>query len=265
MASIYSARSKNLTITFDSISNKPGVITVSYGDDESSFSPLDAEALCTVAQQLTATGTTIVFASGDNGVNSNQATTGEVCTLSFNPTFPSGCPYILSVGATHNTDPEVPVDGSTSNGFWSGAGFSNYFQAPSYQAADVSAYVDSIGTLNQGKYNPKGRAFPDLAALGLNIRIIYETVATNIGGTSASAPIVAGHIALLNNYRTTHGKGRVGWFHPTLYAHQDTLNDLTTGKTAGCLSPEYYFPAAKGWDPASGLGTPKFQAWLNLP
>lgn len=246
-------------------STKPGVITISYGEDESAFSQGDAQSICTAAQKLTAQGTTVVVASGDNGVNANQAQSGESCDQHFNPTYPSGCPYVLSVGATQGTSPEVPTDGSAQSGFWSGAGFSNVFSAPSYQASVVKSYVNSIGSLDSGKYNKNGRAFPDLAALGLNIQIHYQGQDTTVGGTSAAAPIVASHIALLNNYRQQNGKGRVGWFQPKLYGNPSALSDITSGKTGGCFEDNtLYFPAKKGWDPASGLGTPLFKAWQNL-
>lgn len=249
----------------DCCSLKPGVITISYGDDESNFGSGDVQAMCTAAQKLTAQGTTVVVASGDNGVNGNQAQEGESCSQSFNPTYPSGCPYILSVGATQNPSYQVPVDGSSSNGFWSGAGFSNVFSTPSYQSSAVQSYVSSIGGLDAGKYNKHGRAFPDVSALGLNILIRQGGQDATVGGTSAAAPITAAHIALLNNYRQQNGKSRVGWFNPKLYANPSALTDITSGKTGGCFEDDtLYFPARKGWDPASGLGTPLFKAWQSL-
>lgn len=47
---------------------KPGVISVSWGSIESQIDQSAAQQLCRTAQQLTAQGTTILFASGDNGV-----------------------------------------------------------------------------------------------------------------------------------------------------------------------------------------------------
>ncbi|KAJ6458751.1 hypothetical protein C8R45DRAFT_942590 [Mycena sanguinolenta] len=42
----------------------------------------------------------------------------------------------------------------------SAGGFSNYFPAPSCQAADIPAYLASIGDEYSGMYDPNGRGFP---------------------------------------------------------------------------------------------------------
>jgi tripeptidyl-peptidase-1 len=36
------------------------------------------------------------------------------------------------------------------------------------------------------------------------------------------------------------------------YQHPEAFTDITVGSNPGCGSPG--FPAAKGWDPVSGLG-----------
>ena len=76
--------------------------------------------LCNAYAQLGARGTSILFASGDGGVAGSQTTT---CSKSFLPTFPSGCPFMTSVGATTRTSPEIGVA-------FSSGGFSNYFARP---------------------------------------------------------------------------------------------------------------------------------------
>jgi len=62
--------------------------------------------MCNYAKQLTSLGTTIVVSSGDYGV-AGQST--DTCTSKFIPTYPSGCQYILSVGALQSFAPEVAV------------------------------------------------------------------------------------------------------------------------------------------------------------
>ena len=146
-------------------SSRPGVISLSYADNEFSMSRSDASTLCRTIQQLTALGTTVVYASGDNGVNAAQPGLAT-CATQYNPTYPSGCPYALSVGGVFEFSPEIAVDGNTAAGYWSGAGFSNYFSRPAYQYAAVTNYIRSIGTKDQGRYNASGRAFPDIAAQG---------------------------------------------------------------------------------------------------
>lgn len=54
-----------------------------------------------------------------------------------------------------------------------------------------------------------------------------------------------------------------------LYSHffAGVFNDITTGGNTGCGTDG--FPTAQGWDPVTGLGTPKFdkmlQRFLVLP
>jgi tripeptidyl-peptidase-1 len=65
------------------------------------------------------------------------------------------------VGATAGFNPEVAV-----SRFASGAGFSNYFPQPAYQASTVNAYIKSLNGEYNGLYNKSGRAYPDVAAQG---------------------------------------------------------------------------------------------------
>lgn len=120
-----------------------------------------ATSMCTAAQQLTAAGMTIVVSSGDSGVGGQS---GETCPA-FVPTYPGGCQYILSVGATQAFSPEVMVDTSLA-GFYSGAGFSKIFTTPSYQTSVVAAYESALGSTDNGYYTKTGRAFPDVSAQG---------------------------------------------------------------------------------------------------
>jgi tripeptidyl-peptidase-1 len=46
------------------------------------------------------------------------------------------------------------------------------------------------------------------------------------------------------------------------YKHPEVFTDITIGNNPGCGSPG--FPAAKGWDPLTGLGSPKFPALKKL-
>ncbi|KIP04581.1 hypothetical protein PHLGIDRAFT_25524 [Phlebiopsis gigantea 11061_1 CR5-6] len=145
-------------------SNPPQVLTTSYGENESDISRALANNLCTAYAQLGARGTSILFASGDGGVSGSQSGS---CTK-FVPTFPSGCPYMTSVGATQLSS----SSGAETAASFSSGGFSNYFGVPSYQSSVVSSYISSIGTTNSGKYNASGRAYPDVAAIGTNLEIV---------------------------------------------------------------------------------------------
>lgn len=232
---------------------KPGVYSISYGADEDSVTQAEATAACNSAMKLTALGTTIVLSSGDNGVGGSS---GDTCSP-FVPTHPSGCPYILSVGATQNFSPEVAVDPSLA-GFYSGAGFSNLFARPSYQTSAVSTYLSKIGTLDSGYYNTSGRAYPDVSAQGSLYIITLLGMQELVSGTSCSAPTTASVIALLNSVRRAKGQGNVGWVNPTFYNNPSAFTDVTSGESAGCGSRSDAFPVETAWDASTGLGTPLF-------
>lgn len=63
------------------------------------------------------------------------------------------------------------------------------------------------------------------------------------------------------------GKGPIGFVNPTLYANPDMFNDITSGGNQGCGTSG--FEAVVGWDPVTGLGTPKYErmrdVFMSLP
>lgn len=207
--------------------------------------------LCNAYMQLGAHGTSILFSSGDGGVAGAQASS---CST-FLPTFPSGCPFMTSVGATRGIN-------ETAASFSSG-GFSNYFTIPSYQASAVSGYKSLLGTTNAGKFNNTGRGFPDVSAQGQNVQIVTGGRTGSVAGTSCSSPIFASVVALLNDRLIAAGRSPLGFLNPLLYsaAGAATLNDVTSGSNPGCGTSG--FPARAGWDPVTGLGTPNFSKMLT--
>ncbi|KAJ7930918.1 family S53 protease [Mycena leptocephala] len=238
--------------------NPPQVVSTSYGADESFYTPAVSEAVCNLFMQLGARGVSLLFSSGDGGVQtSNSAGVGDntaTCNA-FGPTFPSGCPWVTSVGATRGVD---EIAASLSSG-----GFSNVFPAPSYQAADTAAYVAQLGSTYQGLYNPSGRGFPDVSALGLNFMIRDHRPGWQTdSGTSASTPVFASIISLINDRLIEAGKSPLGFLNPFLYsaAGRAALNDITQGSNPGCNTTG--FAARAGWDPVTGLGTPNFPKLL---
>lgn len=231
-------------------SNPPHVLTTSYGQNENTISSSLANQLCTAYQQLGARGTSILFASGDGGVSGSQS--GR-CTT-FLPTFPSGCPFMTSVGATTG----VPETAAT----FSSGGFSNVFTQPSYQTTAVNAFLTKLGTTNSGKFNKAGRGFPDVAAVGQNVEINQDNEFGLVAGTSCASPIFASVISLLNDRLIAAGKSPLGFLNPFLYSTgASALNDITTGDNPGCNTNG--FPAGTGWDPVTGLGTPNFPKLLT--
>lgn len=182
--------------------------------------------------QLGARGTSVLFSSGDGGVSGQNFTS---CPISdpepeFVPTFPSGCPYITSVGATVGTKTEEAL-------YLSSGGFSNIFTRPSYQATAASAYLDNLGSTYEGRFNTTGRGFPDISAQGYNITFIFNNTLIGRAGTSFASPIFASVFALLNDELIGGGKPPLGFLNPFLYyTGASALNDVTQGKRCSLFS-----------------------------
>ncbi|RPD54237.1 family S53 protease [Lentinus tigrinus ALCF2SS1-7] len=236
----------------------PLVLSTSYGFNESDFFGAEdfANTFCNAYAQLGARGTSVFFCSGDNGVYSFSFDSACDATT-FGPTFPSTCPFLTSVGATTGFNgPEVVAN-------FSGGGFSNIFSRPDYQSTVVSGYLDALGSTNAGLFNRTGRAFPDVSAQGVNYVTRINGTFWLSDGTSASTPVWASVVALLNDARLNAGKAPLGFINPLLYSQgAAALNDVTNGSNAGC--GKQGFPAMEGWDPATGLGSPDYDKLLAL-
>ncbi len=101
-------------------------------------------------------------------------------------------------------------------------------------------------------YRRTGRGFPDVSAAGDRQIMSWNGEWVVEGGTSMSAPIWASVLTLINEKRIAIGKKSLGFVNPLLYAHPEAFNDITTGSNPGCSTDG--FPAARGWDPVTGLG-----------
>ncbi|KAH8811080.1 putative protease S8 tripeptidyl peptidase I [Xylogone sp. PMI_703] len=253
------------------------VISVSYGLGESTFSYFYENRQCQEYMKLGLQGVSVIYSSGDSGVSNRgqclypKNATSFPALGAFSPSFPAACPYVTTVGATqlNNTAELVETavfDASTA--YFSGGGFSNYWPAPDYQADTLKSYFKNtpppynLTAYGTPVYNASGRGYPDVAAVGLNI-LLYDNLEPDfVGGTSASAPIFASIINLINEQRLAAGKGPVGFLNPTLYQNPNSFNDITTGNNPGCGTSG--FSAVKGWDPVTGLGTPNFPKLLDV-
>ncbi|KAK7739386.1 hypothetical protein SLS63_001729 [Diaporthe eres] len=261
---------------------KSNVISVSYGQIEGALPYFYQVRQCNEWMKLGLQGVSVLFASGDSGVaNRYNAGYPDSCLNAdqpyvdnngtrFSPSFPANCPYITSVGGTDLIGNTTDSGERAVASFGSGGGFSNVFALPSYQASAVQNFLGKYApSYGPNVYNDSGnaRGFPDVAAIGLNVATVFNGSTYGVGGTSASAPIFAGIVTLLNEARIAAGKGPVGFLNPTFYSNPDAFNDITIGNNPGCGTNG--FNATPGWDPVTGLGTPNFQklrdVFLALP
>lgn len=233
-------------------------------------------------------GVTITAASGDSGCHGR---TDETCSgaagKAMFPDYPAASPYVTSVGGTALTKPVsnsptepickkltcatggTEVTATTAGNvaaISSGGGFSTIAVQPSYQSTVVNLYLKNAGSgLPPAQYFDAGnRGFPDVSALAHNFYVEYEGSPTMVDGTSCAAPSWGGIIGLLNAHRLRLGRPVVGFANPLLYqiyaaTSGAAFNDITVGDNActesGCAC-KYGFPAIRGWDAATGLGTP---------
>jgi len=163
-----------------------------------------------------------------------------------------------------------------------GSGFGNYTARPTWQDAQVTRWLSPSTTKtwpipSTVFFNPNNRAYPDVVALGDRILIIQGGSVSVTAGTSASTPIFAGIVSLLNDARLNAGKKPLGFLAPLLYQMQttspSTFNDITQGSSSWSRcqdnSCKYGYGCSTGWDPASGLGSISYTNALayikNLP
>ena len=107
-------------------------------------------------------------------------------------------------------------------------------------------------------FNSTARGFPDIAAQAVNFVIVTHGIPLpGVSGTSCASPTAAGIFGLLNDRRASSGKKPLGFLNPFIYANAAAFNDITKGKNNGCGSTSG-FPAAAGWDAATGLGSPNY-------
>ena len=207
-----------------------------------------AKRVCNGFAQLGARGVTVLVVSGDFGVGETGSCVSNdgKGTRSFLPSYPGTCPYVTTVGATRNIDPEV-VAWDEKNGFVTGGGFSNYFTRPSYQAQAVSTYIEGLGSLHEGMYNRSGRGYPDVATQGYHYIGVWNGTREGLvfDGTSASAPTMASIVALVNDALIAEGRPPLGFLNPWLYSQGfRAFTDITQGSTKGCNTSG--FPAKVG-------------------
>ncbi|PMD13221.1 hypothetical protein NA56DRAFT_712256 [Hyaloscypha hepaticicola] len=239
------------------------VISTSYGYNEADLSPAYATRQCNEYMKLGLQGITILYSSGDNGATLQRGAAGM-----FNPSFPSTCPYITSVGATHIAagNPVTAPEQACMNVIYSGGGFSNLLCIAELQSTVVAHYLrDYKPSYSSTQYNnsKKQRGYPDISANGANYLTYVDGVAQLVFGTSASSPTVGAIITLINEQRANVGKKPVGFINPVLYENPGALNDITVGTNPGVGRAGSVLRRV-GYDPVTGLGTPNYPKLLSV-
>jgi subtilase family serine protease len=176
-------------------------------------------------------GSAIVASAGDSG---------------YGVSYPAASRYVVAAGGTSlvkaagtNRGWSETVWGSALGGDGTGSGCSKYEAKPTWQTHsgcshridnDVAADADpNTGVAVYDNYDESGWL--------------------EVGGTSASSPIIASVFALAHTI--TAGTYPASY----LYKHSGDLYDVTSGANGSC-TPAFLCHAGKGYDGPTGLGTP---------
>jgi tripeptidyl-peptidase-1 len=258
----------------------PDILSMSYAGAEIALARSELRLWNTEAIKLAAQGVTIVAASGDDGVPGYVARSEDNTDYcGYWAMFPASSKYVVAVGATSGPqfgDSEFACSSTTGGVITTGGGFSNLEFRPHFQDSVVSAFFNSTegkATLTDPNIFPlnySGRGYPDVAMMGADYPTFYNYAQDYVGngwqklyGTSASTPVFAAVLGLVNSARLAKNFSKIGWAVPALYSFYESNPEIFRDVTSGenncgqdnfCCSNAGFF-AAKGWDPLTGLGS----------
>ena len=251
------------------------VLSQSYGEAESCQASSIVAADHLLFAAAAAEGVSVFASSGDNGAaQANCAGTTDIKSVGL----PAADPLVTGVGATSLTAAQ-PSGTYESETAWndqfgsSGGGYSTLFPAPDYQT-ELMRGAGHARTSRRPDEWP-GRGVPDVSYSGdVNNGLLIAWSQGNptlvgsiylVGGTSAGSPQWAAIVALAD--QSAHHP--LGFLNGKLYAiahgplYSQAFHDITTGNNTVTVSGTSNlpvvitgYPATKGWDPVTGLGTP---------
>ena len=230
--------------------NKPSVISISWGGPESESTQQSLQDFDAACQEAALLGVTICVAAGDHGADDTPAASQQA-----NVDFPASSPHVLACGGTHleanNSSISSETVWNTHDGWGTGGGVSAVFPLPDWQAsANVPPSVNPGGA--------KGRGVPDVAGdadASTGYIVLADGSEGASGGTSAVAPLWSALIARLNQ-----GLGKpVGFVNPLLYQSPTNargFHDITQGNNGAFSGGNNFYSAGPGWDACTGWGSP---------
>lgn len=201
------------------------VISNSWGGPEQMNTPPDV--IAATEAFFNHPGVAIFVSAGDDGYNDAGA----------GPDYPGTSAHVIAVGGTRLVRDASPRGWSETAWVKGGSACSLAIPKPAYQTVSPCGF----------------KATTDIAAVGdpATGLSVFNAGAGGwivVGGTSASAPFVAGVFAATGN-----GNQSSGAF---IASRQSKLNDVTTGTNGNCGTRTLLCTAAVGWDGPTGYGTP---------
>lgn len=231
----------------------PSIVSLSYGQPESSFSTAEIACFEEIFIAAALIGMTVIVASGDSGPTYGAAD-GKL-----EVGYPASSRFVLACGGT-----ELPIAGTriTRERVWNaaqdrltGGGFSTRHPLPAWQRRPLRAALKRY----RDRYAAaQGRGTPDLVAMAQpGFPVVRDGVQAAGGGTSAVAPFIAALVARIN--QRLDGS-QAGLFTPLLYEHgeeRQVFREIRSGDI-------WPFRPSGGWDPSVGLGAPKGSELMQL-
>ncbi|HEY6345659.1 MAG TPA: protease pro-enzyme activation domain-containing protein [Bryobacteraceae bacterium] len=262
--------------------NLAPIISQSYGGCEARQPASYPSTFETIAKQGNSQGITWVADSGDSGAADCDSDSNTTASDGLAVHFPASIPEVTAVGGSEFNDeganywsPTNGANGGSALGYipemaWNdsvygtgldtrlgstGGGSSIFFARPSWQKGP-------------GVPANSQRNLPDIALAASADHDAYNIVIGGltelVGGTSASTPVFAGILALLNQYTKTNGLGNIN---ATLYSlavsSPAIFHDITIGSNVvpcapgslECMNGQLGYNATPGYNLATGLGS----------
>jgi subtilase family serine protease len=174
--------------------------------------------------------------------------------------WPMESQYVICVGGTDLVT-KGPGKGWASETVWSSGG-----GGISPDGVPIPSWQQLKGVITKtNKGSTTYRNGPDVSANSNYTFYVCANQTTcsenNWGGTSFAAPMWAGYLALANEQAATNGNKPPGFINPTIYplglgkTYDTDFHDITVGSNG--------FPATKGYDLASGWGSPNTDGLIN--
>jgi len=230
----------------------------------STHSPLDAQLSCSWGwgpsdpstddpyfEKFAAQGQNFFTAAGDSGAY----------TSSSSYVYPADDAYVTVVGGTD-------LETASAGGAWSSEtawadGGGGYYTPDAIPIPSYQQLAGVITTANEGSKTLRNS--PDVAAeanFDFYVCADQTTCTANYwGGTSFAAPMWAGYMALVNQQALLNGNPLLGFINPLIYplglgsGYSTDFHDITSGSNG--------YPAVKGYDLATGWGSPNGVGLIN--
>jgi tripeptidyl-peptidase-1 len=280
--------------------NPPLSNSISWGSIEQMVDIDTMNSFNNEAIKLGLRGVTIIVAAGDHGAaNIKPLSSTCMCNIDsgssqsnwqgsswqgkgYFPSFPVSCPYVTAVGGTQGPDlgliDEIACSSKTSGRITTGGGWSTYYVQPSWQKEAVQKYLNILNssTEPQPGFNINGRGYPDISLLAVHYEVIIGGRVALASGTSASAPVMAGYVSLVNAARAKQGKPSIGFLNKMLYEmgmkNNSIYRDIVSGDNKCCgensdgIIPccSTGFTSTVAWDPVSGWGSIDYQSFASI-